>query len=285
MTYNPGNRICHICGTAFWGAGTKCNPCRTPIRTCPECHKTYKETNLICRTCRTGANPYRNMDLTATAEIAFRDRLLKLGAKPLYEVWQGVNAPHKVMCVNGHIRFPYPGNVQQGRGICNIDNCRSDLQRAHNDRLWQTAKDNFETNLAAVGARLLEAGYLGATVQHKVLCVNGHICYPQPTQLRYEGICKCCNQFWDAFYIVGNSKVLKIGITSQWELRQRRHFLDGLNETILICENLPSDRARFMEQNCLIQLKDEGHIPVKGYEYFKRDVLTSILSIIEGIYR
>lgn len=55
-----------------------------------------------------------------TAERLFKEKLKALGAKPLYASWNGVGAPHAVMCKNNHLCFPWPTSVQQGRGVCRI---------------------------------------------------------------------------------------------------------------------------------------------------------------------
>lgn len=64
----------------------------------------------ICRTCA-GQDP-------ASAETAFRAVLAAAGATLLEPCWTGNNNPHRIRCAKGHESSPYPGNVQQGGGIC-----------------------------------------------------------------------------------------------------------------------------------------------------------------------
>jgi hypothetical protein len=83
---------------------------------CPAGHKCWPRPNDvqqgdgICRTC-SGYD-------TATAEAAFRARLAKLGATPLYDCWRGTKTPHHVLCAAGHHAYPAPGDIRDGQGAC-----------------------------------------------------------------------------------------------------------------------------------------------------------------------
>ena len=48
----------------------------------------------------------------------FRERLTKVGATLVEPNWHGSNAPHSVICANGHMCRPTPANVSQGHGVC-----------------------------------------------------------------------------------------------------------------------------------------------------------------------
>ena len=63
-----------------------------------------------CDTCH-GGDP-------AVQEAEFIARLLKFGATPAYDSWQGSKAPHRVKCRAGHLCFPRPNGVQSGRNPC-----------------------------------------------------------------------------------------------------------------------------------------------------------------------
>ena len=61
----------------------------------------------------------------AAAEAAFRARLVKLGATPLFDEWLGNHYGHHVRCAAGHDCYPLPAGVQQGEGVCG--KCRGNL--------------------------------------------------------------------------------------------------------------------------------------------------------------
>lgn len=64
----------------------------------------------ICSTC-SGCDP-------VASEARFRERLVELGAVPLYERWAGSNRPHRVRCNVGHESTPRPRDILQGHGVC-----------------------------------------------------------------------------------------------------------------------------------------------------------------------
>lgn len=118
----------------------------------------------------------------ATAEAAFRARLIELGAEPLYETWFGGSVPHHVRCRAGHDCYPRPANAQRW-GIC----------RACVGLGPDTAETAFRSRLAELSAELLESEWLGARQKHHVRCGAGHDCYVRPNQVQQRyGICKTC---------------------------------------------------------------------------------------------
>lgn len=128
----------------------------------------------VCRAC-VGHDP-------ATAEAAFRARLIELGATPLYGAWLGVSAAHHVRCHAGHDCYPRPANAQRW-GICRV--C---VGRDPN-----TAEMAFRSRLAELGAELLEPKWLGALQKHLVRDAAGHDCYVRPNQVQQGyGICLIC---------------------------------------------------------------------------------------------
>lgn len=129
----------------------------------------------ICRVCA-------GRDVAA-AEVAFRRRLLDLGAEPLYETWLGSNVPHHVRCRAGHDCYPQPGNVSQGWGICAACVGRD-------PRVLEAA---FRARLDELGAELLAPKWLGALRKHHIRCGAGHELYVKPNQVQQGyGICKTC---------------------------------------------------------------------------------------------
>jgi hypothetical protein len=105
------------------------------------------------------------------AERQFRERLSNLGAILLEPKYRGVNKPHKVQCINGHICYPYPAKLKSQRNICAKCSGRDSALIA----------EHFREKLEEIGAILLEPKYLGSQNRHKARCRFGHIWYPQPS--------------------------------------------------------------------------------------------------------
>src|SRR6266566_4479899 len=92
----------------------------------------------VCRICA-GLDP-------ETVALNFREILKMLGATLIDTEWRGNQKRYRAMCANGHVCFPMPNSVQQGRGICRICSKRDSA----------TAESNFKTKLQEFGATLLE---------------------------------------------------------------------------------------------------------------------------------
>ncbi|MFF1964318.1 hypothetical protein ACFVW5_12000 [Streptomyces sp. NPDC058232] len=62
--------------------------------------------------------------------------------------------------------------------------------------MYRTAQEleaAFRVRLGELGATLLESRWLGVSKRHRVRCVNGHDCHPQPVYvLEGIGICRAC---------------------------------------------------------------------------------------------
>lgn len=52
------------------------------------------------------------------AEIAFREKLAKLGATLLESKYRGRHRPHRIRCSAGHEVVQQPNNIMQGNGVC-----------------------------------------------------------------------------------------------------------------------------------------------------------------------
>ncbi|MGW3971218.1 hypothetical protein ACWEFD_18200 [Streptomyces ardesiacus] len=131
--------------------------------------------NGICRACA-GHDP-------VAAWAAFRTRVEELGGTVLEVSWQGSQTRHRVRCARGHECSPRPGNVAAGQGLCKdcVVRSREALEAA------------FRVRLEELGASLLEPGWLGISVPHRVRCARGHECQPRPvTALQGIGICRAC---------------------------------------------------------------------------------------------
>lgn len=64
----------------------------------------------VCKTCAR-----RDPD---ASWVKFRARVGELGGVVLEEFWMGTEAPHRVLCANGHECAPWPSGVLSGQGIC-----------------------------------------------------------------------------------------------------------------------------------------------------------------------
>jgi hypothetical protein len=82
-------------------AGHECNP--RPYR--------VQQGGGICRRCSSWGDP-------DSTQQEFQRRVELFGAEILDTDWLGVQKPYKVRCREGHICYPYPASIQQGRGIC-----------------------------------------------------------------------------------------------------------------------------------------------------------------------
>ena len=135
-----------------------------------------KQGRGVCRVCA-GNDP-------ATAEAAFRQRLIELGAELLEPAWRGSGRKHHVRCRAGHDCYPMPSNVRRGQGLC----------RACAGQDTNVAAAAFRVRLDVLGAVLLEPdGWLGSTHKHHVRCSAGHDCYPTPGHLQQGGnLCRLC---------------------------------------------------------------------------------------------
>jgi hypothetical protein len=119
------------------------------------------------------------------AEARFRAWVAQLGGTPLYEKWLGKNKGHHVRCANGHDRWPIPGNIQRGFGLCST--CTRVAKAA------RRAEPAFLSRLAELGATPLYERWLGVRRKHHVRCANGHDCYPEAQNvLNGNGICLTC---------------------------------------------------------------------------------------------
>lgn len=164
----------------------------------------------ICRTCA-GNDP-------ATSEAKFKARLAELGATLLEEKWLGRHTPHHVRCAAGHDRYPRPGDVIKGDGICRI--CAG-IDSA-------TAAANFKRRLEALGATLLELEWLGKDKPHRIRCAAGHEGTTSPGNVRQgKGVCRICVGL-DSETAALNFRVSlkKLGATlidTEWKGNQKRY--------------------------------------------------------------
>ena len=222
----------------------------------------------ICRAC-VGHDP-------ASAEATFRSRVAELGGVVVEPVWLGCDVPHRVRCVEGHSCTPIPTCVRQGQGLCRV--CAG-----HDPASAETA---FQARVAELGGVVIEPGWLGSGVPHRVQCAKDHVSAPHPSSVQQgQGICRmCAGRVWDAFYVVSNDACgrLKVGITSgSPRYRVSRHRLAGYRTVIRLLTDLPGDAAPTLERRVLSALKLAGERPIRGREYFESHVLATVLDIVD----
>jgi formylmethanofuran dehydrogenase subunit E len=129
----------------------------------------------ICRTCA-GKDP-------GAAWLAFRHRVAELGGQVIEPAWLGCQTPHRVICAAGHEASPMPNTVQQGRGICRT--CAGNDTRA--------TEQAFRKRMAELGAQITEPEWLGAKYPHRIICPQGHLAKPRPSDvLKGHGLCLTC---------------------------------------------------------------------------------------------
>ncbi|SHN35765.1 hypothetical protein [Actinacidiphila paucisporea] len=93
----------------------------------------------------------------------------------------------------------------------------------------------------------------------------------------------------DVFYVVtGTDRVtgkpgVKFGITNgDGEIRLSRHARDGYNTRHRLFTGLPEGVAREAEKGMLARLKEAGHRPLHGREYYPQTAFGLILDSLDG---
>jgi hypothetical protein len=221
----------------------------------------------ICRVC-VGHDP-------ATAEGACRERLKELGATPAWNKWLGAGEPHRVICRAGHECWPRPSGIQRGGGPCNI--C------AGNDPT--TVEAACKERLAELGATPAWTEWHGAANPHKIICKNGHECWPTPNAIQQgRGPCRfCMGKEWDVFYVVINDTlgIVKFGITSGDPAhRLKTHRRSGYRRAIFLTTRI---EALPVEDRTRVALAKRGYQPVQGREYFALEALEIILETVKAL--
>lgn len=206
----------------------------------------------------------------------FFARLRELGVTVIDTEWKGGGAGHKAICANGHVCYPRPNAVRQGKGIC--------LTCAGQN--MDEAAVRFIANLGKFGAKLLEP-YRGAGKPHRAVCAEGHECWPWPTSLQQGGApCRVCShRDWDAFYVVTDRERgrVKFGITSgDGKIRLRKHLRDGFETVDLLLTGMPGTEAPQLERFVMATLRLAEIEPIQGREYFDISALAVILDVAEG---
>lgn len=151
---------------------------------CAAGHETTRKPNHLQQ--GRGVCPACSGRSTKAAESAFRARLVELGLSLVEPGWLGTKAHHGVQCRAGHQFAVTPGHARTVRGeVCPVCSGRDPA----------AALADFRGRLAAKGARLLEAAWLGVETPHRVRCPEGHECSPRPKDVKKgQGICRTCGR-------------------------------------------------------------------------------------------
>lgn len=219
---------------------------------------------------------------SAAAWTRFQAAVSALGGTVLEGAWKGNTQPHEVRCANGHVSRVRPGNVQQGRGIC--DACGHVAAR---DEASAAAQSRFKTAVESVGGRLLEGAWSGVDAPFPVVCAAGHETSVMPSNvLRGQGLCRLCRgKVWDAFYVVQNlaTATVKFGITSG-DPRDRLgdHAREGFTEVVRLRTGLPGTLAPDLERELKLLLRCADVQPAYGHEYFPDGILNMLLPTVDS---
>lgn len=227
----------------------------------------------ICRKCYDENRPISGKSIAA--QIAFEQWIIDNGGTLIDREWKGANAPHKVICMEGHICYPRMryGIDKINRGICRV--CAK--------RDPETAFNNFKENLVSIGAVLLDSEWKGANVAHTVKCMNGHITTASHANLSQGwGICAECQYDWDVVYVVTGITLVKFGISSKGgKSRLNAHKYKGFANIARLYTNLPFDKAINTERIIRKELYDRNIYPLHGREYYDITYLDTIVEIID----
>lgn len=116
------------------------------------------------------------------SKLNFINLVEKLGGKVIGEY---INNSTKVvcLCVNKHTCYPYPSNVQKGKGICVkcTNQCPID------------AGKRFLTNILTRNGIMI-GEYINSKTPVECICFKNHICFPVPNNLNKTGwMCSECS--------------------------------------------------------------------------------------------
>jgi hypothetical protein len=216
-----------------------------------------------CRACA-GRDPVE-------AEAKARRRLQALGFTPAWGQWVGPGQPHKVVCPAGHEFLMYPSGLPK-RG-CTCPHCAGTTTEA--------IEAAFREAVIKQGATPAWDAWLGAVKGHKVICGNGHECYPTPNSIQQgKGVCRFCKgKDWDVFYILVNDerREIKFGITSgNPRGRLAVHRNRGFSRVVLVTA---SPLALKVETETKMALRAAGVRAIRGREYFPLAALDEVVQV------
>lgn len=81
--------------------------------------------------------------------------------------------------------------------------------------------------------------------------------------------------------MVTDGQTVKFGVTGNQSDRLYRHTADGLATVLRLITGLTEHRAKHIEDECKIALKNSGATPVRGREYFHAVWTSKVLAIVD----
>jgi hypothetical protein len=121
-----------------------------------------------------------------------------------------VRLPHELICPEGHRCHPRPSHVREGRWPCRT--CTG-----NDPRQGEAA---FKGRLAELDATPAWDKWRGRKEKHKVICRNGHECWPRPDRVNVGGgICRPCVYVdrMERSEAEFREALAKIGATPAWD--------------------------------------------------------------------
>lgn len=190
--------------------------------------------------------------------------------------WTRRKDRHEVRCVHGNTCNVRPHSVITTGSACD-QHCRATSS-------W----DAFRQRVESLGGTVVEESYQGSHTPHRVRCSNNHECAPRPNSIQQgQGLCPVCasrrGARRDVFYVVASDEAVKFGITSGSPgHRLATHAADGLTTQLLVLEGLPGTLAPDLETLVRSALLGNGHLPIRGHEYFPREAVSTIMRLAEA---
>ena len=189
------------------------------------------------------------------------------------------NTPVDCICKFGHPCSPLPCNLyKENRGLCKTCAICDPA----------VAKANFWAAVEAVRGRVV-GEYFNCDTKVDCVCEFGHPCNPKPNSVQQGGgICAtCAGQIHTVFYITTGPRGLKLGVGSrEGKPRLDQHRRDGYygpGDPDRLWTELPGRVADDTEDLILVMLKNRGHKPIRGHEYFGIELLPVMLGIVDRV--
>jgi hypothetical protein len=222
--------------------------------------------------------PYRDDSRSSIAWLRFHKQVCAQGGIVLEDKWLGKGNGHRILCKEGHLSAPRPGDVREGAGIC-----RSCAGKDPKD-----SRRKFEKRLDALGFKQLDTEWIDSRTPFRVQCPEGHEVSPRPGNvLNGTYPCHVCSKKsrWDVFYIVltEDRSQFKFGITSDsGKRRLGDHRRAGYPIVRTLFTGLSENTALGLEREVKETLKLAQETPLYGREYYSGDLLGIVLDVVEN---
>lgn len=166
--------------------------------------------------------------------------------------YKGKNIGINCICKNGHKCCPEPASVLRGRGICIKCNNNFDKNKA-----------DFYENISKRNGKIV-GKYQDQTTPVKCICVEGHICYPIPTNLKTgKFMCRKC-VFLNKIKIAGekfNERVIAWGGKLLEDYKGRKLTIKCTCPVGHIC--YVSSARLYCRECCLLKRQSRGELKLR----------------------